>query len=98
MENDLISRETLVAAIQEYQMNLFCNKLRLGEIDLNSTSAIANVERLVCEAPSIDAVEVVRCKDCEYNEGVPMPVGFLYCSRTDSVVKEDDYCSYGWRA
>lgn len=58
MENDLISRNTLVAAIQEYQMNLFHDKFRLGEIDLNSASVLANVERIVCEAPSIETEPV----------------------------------------
>lgn len=53
--------------------------------------------RCMEQTPTINFVDVVRCRDCEYNEGIPMPIGFLYCSRTDSVVKEDDYCSYGER-
>ena len=77
MENDLISRNTLVAAIQEYQMNLFHDKFRLGEIDLNSASVLANVERIVCEAPSVEA----EPKWISVEERLPEAEGnYLVCS------------------
>ena len=41
------------------------------------------------EAPTIDAVEVVRCKDCKYwNNGD--------CYRLE-LSRPDDFCSYGER-
>ena len=46
-------------------------------------------------APTIDAVPVVRCKDCKRSEllyGVS-----LACSRLGRMVKEDGFCSYGER-
>lgn len=58
MENDLISREALIGAIQTYQMNLFYDKICSGEIDLISAGVIANVERIACEAPSVEAEPV----------------------------------------
>ena len=45
-------------------------------------------------APTVDAVEVVRCKDCKYN------IGSKKCLNPDSffaVPKDDDFCSYGER-
>lgn len=53
-------------------------------------------------APTVDAVEVVRCKDCvSYEERCP---GFGYCYHWDyeqgmspNQVDADDFCSYGER-
>lgn len=43
------------------------------------------------KAPAVDAVEVVRCKDCNsYN-------GHRYCTYLDETVLDDDFCSYGER-
>ncbi len=42
-------------------------------------------------APTIDAVPVVRCKDCEqYN-------GHRYCTYFAETVLDNDFCSYGDR-
>ena len=47
---------------------------------------------VVRKAPKVDAVEVVRCKDCKhYNEG--FCVG--YHAHHDTM--PDDFCSYGER-
>lgn len=53
------------------------------------------VAMAVEDAPAIDAVEVVRCRDCKWYKT-------MYCKMdrwTDLVTvymaKEDDYCSYG---
>ncbi|MEE1172787.1 MAG: hypothetical protein U0K87_10545 [Ruminococcus sp.] len=51
-------------------------------------------ERLVLQAPTIDAVEVVRCRECkkwfEYK-------GINFCYRTRYTAKADDFCNYGER-
>lgn len=50
--------------------------------------------RLLEKAPTVDAVEVVRCRDCkhykpdEYECGCDFAGGLPY-------VKADDFCSYG---
>ena len=52
--------------------------------------------RLLEKAPTVDAVEVVRCRDCkhykpdEYKCGCDFAGGLPY-------VKADDFCSYGER-
>ena len=51
--------------------------------------------QFVQEAPAIDAVEVVRCKDCIHWEGTEQG-GFYYferCSLTGLDMIYDDYCS-----
>lgn len=89
---DLISRESLIAECKQ-----------LSGIDWNKKAApvswadayeefIDNIE----EAPAVDAVEVVRCKDCKwlYNEMDD------YCCRSHrGLVRicENSYCSYGER-
>lgn len=39
---------------------------------------------------TVDAVPVVRCKDCKYRNGMPGQPNIL-CWQ----MKDDDYCSYG---
>ena len=39
---------------------------------------------------SVDAVPVVRCKDCKYRDGTPGQPNIL-CAQ----MHEDDFCSYG---
>ena len=50
-------------------------------------------------APTVDAVPVVRCKDCKYSckDGNGRSCeGYWYeLSEYDVTVKDDDFCSYG---
>ena len=44
------------------------------------------------DAPTIDAVEVVRCKDCEYADfESPYPV----CNLIEMNITDNDFCSWG---
>lgn len=47
---------------------------------------------LVDSIPTVDAVPVVRCKDCKYRDGTPGQPNIL-CAQ----MHEDDFCSYGER-
>ena len=47
--------------------------------------------------PAADVVKVVRCRDCEawqtdWNPAIP---DRHYCAVMDSMMKADDFCSYG---
>jgi hypothetical protein len=44
------------------------------------------------DMPIVDAVPVVRCKDCKYRDGTPGQPNIL-CAQ----MHEDDFCSYGER-
>ena len=52
------------------------------------------------ELPTIDAVEVVRCKECVHSELEESPITGMWCTRfgqADMAVEEDDFCSFGER-
>lgn len=60
--------------------------------------AIQATRWFIISAPTIDAVEVVRCKDCKQYKQYSSVFGksmecHLLCVKT----KENDYCSYGER-
>lgn len=50
------------------------------------------IENYVDEMPTVDAVPVVRCKDCKHHDGIR-------CFRWNSVIETgfDDFCSEGER-
>ena len=50
------------------------------------------------EAPTVDAVEVVRCKYCKHYE-IHKPKVLENCERNGYIIpmKPDDFCSYGER-
>lgn len=54
---------------------------------------------VIDEAPSVDAVEVVRCKDCKhYKYRMCELIGNImdgYYHGTFDVKRPDDFCSYG---
>ena len=56
---------------------------------------------LVDIAPTVDAVEVVRCKDCKLYGNYDMKnhkrLKFHWCRKFGNITKEDDFCSYGER-
>lgn len=57
-------------------------------------------QRLTINAPTIDAVEVVRCKDCKWSDWYKNLNGEhrCYCMEHGSLGHtDDDYCSYGER-
>lgn len=62
-----------------------------------STDA-AEVIDSIDNAPTVDAVAVVRCKDCVYwREAVTNGKGFLICPASGMEITESDFCSNGER-
>lgn len=60
----------------------------------------------IADAPTVDAVEVVRCKDCIYYEetvgtdsGKPCGYGSCGCAAQiiTGIIYDEDFCSYGER-
>ena len=69
-------------------------------------TAAENVGRIiiaVTNAPTVDAVEVVKCKDCKHTEFhfcvcvYCEDVEIVYCPKHHKHMKADDFCSYGER-
>ena len=55
-----------------------------------------NVEIAVDAQPTVDAVEVVRCKDCKQHIETKAE-NVAYCQKFNRFMKVDDFCSYGER-
>lgn len=51
---------------------------------------VETMQEWIREQPVIDAVPVVRCKNCKYRSGVPGQPNIL-CGQ----MHDDDFCSYG---
>lgn len=50
---------------------------------------------MVKNAPTIDAVPVVRCKDCKWKANT---IGDSWCDFHEfTILSDDDFCSYGER-
>ena len=59
-----------------------------------------DVANILLHAPTVDAVEVVRCRDCKH--AWIHPCGYVYCHRDGRNAYEmtfnlDSFCSYGER-
>ena len=65
--DDLISRQALLNDIEELKQSPWFNDDNYFAIRKDALSCV--VELCVKKAPSVDAVEVVRCKDCKYFDG-----------------------------
>ena len=61
-------------------------------------TAIRLIHNAIDNAPTIDAVPVVRCKDCKHYE-IHKPKVLENCERKGYIIpmKPDDFCSYGER-
>lgn len=67
--------------------------IHAGEAHLdNLAEGFAEADRVIWKMPTVDAVPVVRCKDCKYRDGTPGQPNIL-CAQ----MHEDDFCSYGER-
>ena len=66
------------------------------EFNLDRPVAVVRT-RDIYNLPSVDAVEVVRCKDCKYCEERQTANGnqFDYCKKVKSSVLEHFYCIWG---
>lgn len=71
---------------------------------ISKIGAIADMVILVCDAPAIDAVPVVRCKDCKHFIGANDHDGYVtaigYCNHINHHIMPcvfDFYCADGER-
>lgn len=53
--------------------------------------------RAIEDAPTIDAVPVVRCKDCDHYALWKDGRAMFHCDKRDCTMYDDDFCSYGKR-
>lgn len=88
----LIDADALIDNIPQADLN--------NDKKISKCGAIVDMVLLVCDAPTIDAVPVVRCRECK-SHGT-LKSGELFCGKIKTgiygyyhTVKADDYCSYG---
>lgn len=77
--------------VNDYVETWDCNCITGG---IQTVMAVDDLSYL----PTIDAVPVVRCKDCKYFEvdaGLKYGVLCLQHGHRFSAIKPDDFCSYG---
>ena len=102
MENEkrLIDANALKSQITRYHMSLtprYISNLVNAEI--------GDVIDIIDEAPTIDAVEVVRCGKCLYysettGKDSGKPCGYGVCTKhfhITNIVTNEDFCSFGKR-
>ena len=82
----------------EKRIDLISRKALLAEYDRVHVGPPGGARKLMEDAPGVDAVEVVRCKDCKHFGGH----GACHCHAADEngtpiFVREEDFCSYGER-
>lgn len=90
----LIDADDLMAGLNRKHSEV--GKIRYTE---GFNDAILRVRSMIHSAKTIDAVEVVRCKDCKYgdpNERYGC-TAYHYRKYETHDMKPDDFCSYGIR-
>ena len=76
--------------------------MRLGDLDAFKMEDFRHcldcdsIMQVIKYAPTIDAVPVVRCKDCKYLHEADFKY-VQHCVLNEHQVDADDFCSYGER-
>ena len=66
----------------------------LAEYDRQHEGEPGKARKLIEDAPAVDAVEVVRCKDCRY---ITVERGLCFCNVWEKFngLGYDGFCNYG---
>lgn len=95
----LIDADALMARFQREQETMYEHGREYSFSFLNSGQEISTewyaVERFLEEAPTIDAVPVVRCKDCKWFNDIGCAIRIVCDTDKPS---ENDYCSFAERS
>lgn len=65
----------------------------------NLAEGFTEADRVIRQMPTVDAVPVVRCKDCKYAyiNSFSASSGVALCTSSGQPMQQDDFCSYGER-
>ena len=90
----------MLEAIKTFRDCYAASETELNKFIIETANTTLNmVERFVKKAPTVDAVEVVRCKDCKYSYFNKAHEAYL-CRNMNGLtshLKVDYFCSYGER-
>ena len=56
-----------------------------------------SVIEIIENAPTVDAVEVVRCKDCKHSSGTRIEPNTCVCFKHGIIMFADHFCAWGER-
>ena len=93
-------------AIDESEAYLYAQCQIKDELTRRVNAAVhTKIQRLIADTPTVDAVEVVRCKDCKHykefrtkrNKQIMRLCYRMGKNDMEYSVKPDDFCSYGER-
>ena len=77
------------------------NALFKGKVIVTTSTAgleaIEEFVRAIIDAPTIDAVPVVRCGECERRSKSADLTDSVYCPWLKQQMRKSDFCSYGKR-
>ena len=79
MTDDLISRKSVLDWLSPY--------LHIGE-RVDPEALVEDIRQI----KAVDAVPVVRCRECKYHNKPPCPMRLSF-----NWTEDDDFCSYGER-
>lgn len=77
--------------------DLISRKALLAEYDRVHIGPPGGARKLMEDAPAVDAVPVIRCKDCDHGSHVDTPEGRVWCEKMCRYMVFEGYCSYGKR-
>lgn len=99
MTDDLIYRSGVAQAIEIAQRSLLTDNDALWENNRKYHKGLAWSRQIIDKAPAVDAVEVVRCKDCKWYKDFGTNYRLMDCSHEEGLewVDENDFCSRGER-
>ncbi len=83
-------------ALKRVYQEVLCPHVNCADCSFLMDDRYCRFETMISEALTIDAVPIVRCRDCRYCDPSN---GAFWCDRFDSAVQIDGmaYCSYGKR-
>lgn len=97
-ERRLINANVALEEIFKAQSTLISNDDNTWEKNKKYYKGLALANRIIMDTPTIDAVEVTRCKDCEHSEEHDCPnldESLRYCLRFDTLVSINGFCHKG---
>lgn len=95
----LIDADALVKQISEAQTSLETNNDRMWETNKKYHKGLAWAHRLTLDAPTVNAVEVVKCKDCKQTSHLTSTnhEDQVWCNRVGYWRDKEWYCADGER-
>lgn len=93
--NDLISRSALLQEVRRCKEAV--GACANHDYMVGYASALSGVEGQIADAPAVDAVEVVRCKDCRHRwDEMRCPMYDMSgCFAPLDMSTDEGFCNYG---